>query len=115
MGDSITEGSIAAVLKAPGDAVAVDEVIAQIETDKVTIDVRAPAAGVIGEILVKEGDTVNVGQGVATLTEGGAAPAAAAAAPAAAPAAPSGGGGAPVNIEIPSMVRKRKFHPPPPP
>ena len=100
MGDSITEGSIAAVLKAPGDAVAVDEVIAQIETDKVTIDVRAPAAGVIGEILVKEGDTVNVGQGVATLTEGGAAPAAA---PAATPA-PAAAAGAPVNIEIPSMV-----------
>jgi hypothetical protein len=55
MGDSITEGSIAAVLKAPGDTVAVDEVIAQIETDKVTIDVRAPTAGVIGEILVSEG------------------------------------------------------------
>ena len=64
MGDSITEGSIAAVLKAPGDSVAVDEVIAQIETDKVTIDVRAPAAGVVKDILVAEGDSVNVGRGV---------------------------------------------------
>ena len=54
MGDSITEGSIAAVLKGPGDSVQVDEVIAQIETDKVTIDVRAATAGVIGKILVGE-------------------------------------------------------------
>ena len=45
MGDSITEGAVAALTKSPGDAVAADEVIAQIETDKVTIDVRRPAAG----------------------------------------------------------------------
>lgn len=69
MGDSITEGAIAAVLKQPGDAVAVDEVIAQIETDKVTIDVRAPVAGVVSEVLVKEGDTVNVGQPVFAVDE----------------------------------------------
>ena len=66
MGDSITEGSIAAVLKGPGDAVEADEVIAQIETDKVTIDVRAPAAGTVVDVLVKEGDSVTVGQGVCT-------------------------------------------------
>ena len=53
MGDSITEGSIAAVLKGPGDAVEVDEVIAQIETDKVTIDVRAAAAGAVVDVLVR--------------------------------------------------------------
>jgi 2-oxoglutarate dehydrogenase E2 component (dihydrolipoamide succinyltransferase) len=69
MGDSITEGAIAAVLKQPGDAVAVDEVIAQIETDKVTIDVRAPVAGVVAEVLVAEGDTVVVGQGVCRVDE----------------------------------------------
>ena len=74
MGDSITEGSIASVLKQPGDSVEVDEVIAQIETDKVTIDVRAPAAGIVKDVLVKEGDSVNVGQAVCTLEEGGAAP-----------------------------------------
>ena len=101
MGDSITEGSIAAVLKAPGDAVAADEVIAQIETDKVTIDVRAPSAGVIGEILVAEGDTVNVGQAVATLTEGAAA-SKAAAAPEPVASAPTAAA-APVAIEVPSM------------
>mmetsp|Transcript_15007 Transcript_15007/g.24484 ORF Transcript_15007/g.24484 Transcript_15007/m.24484 type:complete len:547 (-) Transcript_15007:186-1826(-) len=101
MGDSITEGSIAAVLKAPGDDVAVDEVIAQIETDKVTIDVRSPVAGVIGEILVKEGDTVIVGQGVATLTEG--AKNAAAASPAPLTSAPAGASSAPFGIQVPSM------------
>ena len=69
MGDSITEGAIAAVLKQPGDAVAVDEVIAQIETDKVTIDVRAPVAGVVAEVLVAEGDVVVVGQGVCRVDE----------------------------------------------
>ena len=69
MGDSITEGAIAAVLKQPGDAVAVDEVIAQIETDKVTIDVRAPVAGVVAEVLVAEGDAVVVGQGVCRVDE----------------------------------------------
>ena len=106
MGDSITEGSIAAVLKGPGDAVEVDEVIAQIETDKVTIDVRAPAAGVVVDVLVKEGDSVTVGQGVCTVEAGAASAskkgkkASKAAAPeAAAPEA----AGPPTDIEVPQM------------
>ena len=70
MGDSITEGSVAAVLKSPGDSVEMDEVIAQIETDKVTIDVRAPISGAVVDVLVKEGDSVVVGQGVCTLETG---------------------------------------------
>lgn len=52
MGESITEGSVAAVLKQPGQAVAADDIILQIETDKVTIDVRAPQQGVMTSILV---------------------------------------------------------------
>jgi 2-oxoglutarate dehydrogenase E2 component (dihydrolipoamide succinyltransferase) len=110
MGDSITEGSIAAVLKAPGDAVAVDEVVAQIETDKVTIDVRSPIAGTMTKVLVSEGDTVNVGQAVAEIEEGAAAQvAAASAASASAPAAetetPASKSAAskPVAIEVPQM------------
>ena len=95
MGDSITEGAIAALLKSPGDSVEMDEIIAQIETDKVTIDVRAPGPGVIDSYKVSEGDTVTVGQALATFTPGAggastkvaAAPAAAAAAPTAVPAA----------------------------
>ena len=51
-GDSITEGTIAAVLKLEGDSVSEDEAIAQIETDKVTIDVRAPKTGVLESVKV---------------------------------------------------------------
>ena len=77
MGDSITEGTIAAVLKSVGDSVEADEIIAQIETDKVTIDVKAPVSGVLKEVLVAEEDTVIVGQNVATIEEGATATAAA--------------------------------------
>lgn len=68
MGDSITEGSIASVMKAVGDEVAMDEVVAQIETDKVTVDVRAPSAGRVTAVRAKEGDTVTVGQTVMTVS-----------------------------------------------
>uniref|UniRef100_A0A7S2Z7B2 dihydrolipoyllysine-residue succinyltransferase n=1 Tax=Chloropicon laureae TaxID=464258 RepID=A0A7S2Z7B2_9CHLO len=91
MGDSISEGTIATIDKAPGDAVAEDEVIVQVETDKVTIDIRSPGAGVVEEILVAEDDTVVVGQAVAKVNLGAAgteaAPEPAAAAPEPAPAA----------------------------
>eukprot|EP00879_Flechtneria_rotunda_P007677 GHRR01008050.1.p1 GENE.GHRR01008050.1~~GHRR01008050.1.p1 ORF type:complete len:443 (+),score=198.63 GHRR01008050.1:503-1831(+) len=71
MGDSITEGSVAAVLKQAGDVVQEDDVIAQIETDKVTIDVKfSGKSGKISEVTVKEGDTVVVGQQVAKVEEG---------------------------------------------
>lgn len=70
MGESITEGTVAAILKSAGDAVAADEVIAQIETDKVTIDVRAPFSGKIASLEVKEGESVFVGQVVAKVEEG---------------------------------------------
>jgi 2-oxoglutarate dehydrogenase E2 component (dihydrolipoamide succinyltransferase) len=61
MGDSITEGTIVQWLKSPGDSVAQDEVVVVLETDKVSIDVRAPEAGVLMEQLAKEGDSVEVG------------------------------------------------------
>ncbi|GLC38937.1 hypothetical protein PLESTB_000463300 [Pleodorina starrii] len=82
MGESIKEGSIAAVLKQVGQSVREDEVIAQIETDKVTIDIRAPAAGVLQQLNVKPSDVVVAGQVVAVVGAG--APAAEAATPAAA-------------------------------
>ena len=53
MGESIEEGTISAILKQEGDAVEMDEAIFQIETDKVTVDVRAPEAGVIDKIMVR--------------------------------------------------------------
>lgn len=95
LGESITEATLGAWLKKPGDAVAVDEPVASLETDKVSVDVPSPVAGVFGEALVGEGDTVNVGAVIATIGEGsGAAAAPAAKAPEAAPAqAPAAKGG----------------------
>ncbi|GAB4826561.1 hypothetical protein Ancab_033455 [Ancistrocladus abbreviatus] len=69
MGESITDGTLAKLLKQPGDPVAVDEPIAQIETDKVTIDVVSPEAGVIQKFLAKEGDTVEPGSKVAVISK----------------------------------------------
>lgn len=84
MGESITEGTIAGFLKGPGDYVEIDEIIAQIETDKVTVDVTATFSGTIGELLAAEDDNVEVGAPLFTMSPGGTAPAAAASAPAAA-------------------------------
>ena len=88
MGDSITEGTVASVEKAVGDAVAVDEVVAVIDTDKVSVDVRSDTAGVVQSLSDAVDDEVQVGAEMMTLdTDGAAAPAAAPAAAAAAPAA----------------------------
>ena len=70
LGESITEGTLAQWLKKPGDAVAADEPIASLETDKVTVEVPSPVAGVLAEQLVKEGDTVAVGALIARIDEG---------------------------------------------
>jgi 2-oxoglutarate dehydrogenase E2 component (dihydrolipoamide succinyltransferase) len=75
MGDSVSEGSVGSLLKQPGDEVYEDEVLMQIETDKVTIDVRASLSGVVETFGVNEGDTVTPGQKVATLRPGAAKPA----------------------------------------
>ncbi|GBH30192.1 2-oxoglutarate dehydrogenase complex dihydrolipoyllysine-residue succinyltransferase [Sphingobium xenophagum] len=83
LGESVTEATVGQWLKKPGEAVALDEPIVSLETDKVAVDVPAPVAGTLGDIIAKEGDTVNVGALLALINEG----AAAAAAPAAAPAA----------------------------
>jgi len=84
MGESVTEGTLANWLVKPGQAVKQDDPIAEIETDKVAVEVPAPAAGVISEQLIKAGETVSIGTIIARMTEGGAAAAAPAAAPAAA-------------------------------
>jgi len=87
MGDSITEGTIAGWSKAVGEYVQIDEVLAEIETDKVTVEVRAAHAGVITELLAAEGDNVDVGAGLVMIDTSATAPAGgAAAAPAPAPA-----------------------------
>ncbi|RDV02486.1 2-oxoglutarate dehydrogenase complex dihydrolipoyllysine-residue succinyltransferase [Sphingorhabdus pulchriflava] len=86
LGESITEATLGQWLKKPGEAVAADEPIASLETDKVAVEVPAPAAGVMGQYLVQEGDTVNVGAVIGSIEAGSGAPAATPA-PAAAPAA----------------------------
>ncbi|GMP65302.1 hypothetical protein CsSME_00026159 [Camellia sinensis var. sinensis] len=71
MGESISDGTLAKFLKNPGDRVEVDEPIAQIETDKVTIDVASPEAGVIQKYVAKEGDTVEPGTKIAVISKSG--------------------------------------------
>lgn len=70
LGESITEATLGQWLKKPGDAVKVDEPIASLETDKVAVEVPSPVAGVIGELVVDEGDTVNVGAVIARIEAG---------------------------------------------
>src|SRR6201994_172194 len=90
LGESVTEATIGKWFKKAGDAVAVDEPLVELETDKVTIEVPAPAAGVLSEIAVKDGETVAVGALLGQIKEGAgnaqsaAAPAAAGSKPAAA-------------------------------
>ena len=89
LGESVTEATIGRWFKKAGEAVAVDEPLVELETDKVTIEVPAPSAGVLGEIIAKDGETVAVGALLGQINDGaaGAKPAAAAAPAAAKPAA----------------------------
>jgi 2-oxoglutarate dehydrogenase E2 component (dihydrolipoamide succinyltransferase) len=100
LGESITEGTLAQWLKKPGEAVAADEPIASLETDKVSVEVPSPVAGVLTEQLVQEGDNVAVGAVIARIDKSataGAAPAAPSPAQAAAAstANPAGAGETP--------------------
>jgi 2-oxoglutarate dehydrogenase E2 component (dihydrolipoamide succinyltransferase) len=90
LGESVTEATIGKWFKQAGDAVAVDEPLVELETDKVTIEVPAPAAGTLAEISAKNGETVAVGAILGQIKDGAGAPAKPAAAkpaPAAPPAA----------------------------
>lgn len=89
LGESVTEATIGQWFKAPGDAVQADEPLVELETDKVTIEVPAPSAGTMGDIIAPEGETVEVGALLAMLNEGAGGAAASAPAAAAAPAAAS--------------------------
>ena len=88
LGESVTEATVATWFKKPGDPVAVDEMLCELETDKVTVEVPSPAAGTLSEIVAGEGDTVGVDALLATIAEG----ASAAAAPKAASPAGNGAG-----------------------
>ena len=70
LGELVTEATIGKWFKQPGDAVAVDEPLVELETDKVTIEVPAPAAGVLSEIAAKDGETVAVGAVLGQIKDG---------------------------------------------
>jgi 2-oxoglutarate dehydrogenase E2 component (dihydrolipoamide succinyltransferase) len=95
LGESVTEATVATWFKKPGEAVAQDEMLCELETDKVTVEVPSPAAGILGTIVAAEGETVGVNALLATLSEG------AAAAPAAAPAKPATS--AAVDVMVPTL------------
>ncbi|WP_172299299.1 2-oxoglutarate dehydrogenase complex dihydrolipoyllysine-residue succinyltransferase [Pseudoruegeria sp. HB172150] len=112
LGESVTEATVATWFKKPGDAVAVDEMLCELETDKVTVEVPSPAAGTLGEIVAAEGETVGVDALLATIAEGDAAPAPmteakeeAAEAPEPAKKSEGGdsGGGKPIDVIVPTL------------
>ena len=75
LGESVTEATIARWLRQPGDVVRVDDPVVELETEKVTLEVNAPVGGVLGELLVNEGGTVQVGTVLVRLNDDGQAPA----------------------------------------
>ncbi|MBB5722389.1 2-oxoglutarate dehydrogenase E2 component (dihydrolipoamide succinyltransferase) [Loktanella ponticola] len=78
LGESVSEATVATWFKQPGDTVAVDEMLCELETDKVTVEVPSPVAGTLSEIVAAEGETVGVDALLAQISEGDAAPAPAA-------------------------------------
>ncbi|MGI1663939.1 2-oxoglutarate dehydrogenase complex dihydrolipoyllysine-residue succinyltransferase [Palleronia sp. KMU-117] len=102
LGESVTEATVATWFKKPGDSVAVDEMLCELETDKVTVEVPSPVAGTLSEIVAGEGQSVGVDALLAMIAEG-----AAAAKPAEAPkpAAANGatGGGGSVDVMVPTL------------
>jgi 2-oxoglutarate dehydrogenase E2 component (dihydrolipoamide succinyltransferase) len=103
LGESVSEATIGRWFKKPGDPVKADEPLVELETDKVTLEVNAPAAGTLGDIIAKDGETVAPGAILGSITEGAAAaaPAAKAEAPKAAPAAASAPAPAPAAAGAP--------------
>ena len=76
LGESVTEATVATWFKKPGDAVAVDEMLCELETDKVSVEVPSPAAGVLTEITAEEGATVSTSAKLGVIGGSGAKPAA---------------------------------------
>ncbi|MEE4121355.1 MAG: biotin/lipoyl-containing protein, partial [Paracoccaceae bacterium] len=109
LGESVTEATVATWFKKPGEQVSADEMLCELETDKVTVEVPAPAAGTLGEIVAGEGETVGVDALLATIVEeaGRAAQAERVAEPkaeaAAARGVPSGGSGTSVDVMVPAL------------
>jgi 2-oxoglutarate dehydrogenase E2 component (dihydrolipoamide succinyltransferase) len=104
LGESVTEATIGKWFKKPGDLIAVDEPLVELETDKVTIEVPAPAAGTLAAIVAKDGETVAVGALLGEITDG--VGAIAAAKPAAAVVAKSAMPAPAAAMPVPPSVRK---------
>ena len=107
LGESVTEATVATWFKKPGDAVTADEMLCELETDKVTVEVPAPVSGTLGEIVAAEGETVGVDALLATIEEGAEAeaqpqqaPAATAAASPTETAEPAAAAPAPAGAEV---------------
>src|SRR5499426_1950853 len=110
LSESVAEATLLQWKKKPGDAVAMDEILIEIETDKVVLEVPAPSDGVLGEIVVADGGTVTSDQLIARIDTEGKASAAAPAAPAAAPAtasaaAPAASGGSKSGVAMPAAAK----------
>ncbi|HEX5585903.1 MAG TPA: biotin/lipoyl-containing protein, partial [Acidimicrobiia bacterium] len=102
LGETVTEGTITRWLKQVGETVEADEPLFEVSTDKVDSEVPAPASGTVTEILVPEGETVEVGTRLAVLAASGAAPAPPPSAPADAPAAATEAAAEPAAPEAPA-------------
>lgn len=109
LSESVAEATLLQWKKKPGEAVAVDEILIEIETDKVVLEVPAPSAGVLAEIVVADGGTVTADQVIAKIDSegkaGAAKPAAAPAAVAPAPAAAAPAGGAKAGVAMPAAAK----------
>jgi 2-oxoglutarate dehydrogenase E2 component (dihydrolipoamide succinyltransferase) len=104
LGESVTEATVAKWMKQQGDSIAVDEALVELETDKVTLEVFAPTAGVLSEIRVPEGQTVEVGAVLGIIGDGAGKPAAAKPAAAPAAAAPAKSAAAPAAAPAPAKA-----------
>ncbi len=105
LGESVTEATVATWFKKPGDAVAVDEMLCELETDKVTVEVPSPVAGTLADIVAAEGETVGVDALLANISESGDKPAAKEekTATESKAEAPASGGGDTVDVMVPTL------------
>ena len=70
LGESVTEATVATWFKQPGDKISMDEMLCELETDKVTVEVPSPAAGFMGNIVAQEGSVVSMDALLTTISEG---------------------------------------------
>ena len=108
LGESVTEATVATWFKKPGDSVDVDEMLCELETDKVTVEVPSPVAGVLEDIVANEGDTVGVDALLANIAPAGEAGSTTveerpSAAKSSSEEAPASGGDAPVDVMVPTL------------